>query len=740
MTVMRCALTGLFCLALSAGAFAGEGLPPAQWTLAAPGPLADSRMQQARSLYLELLDRQLKSDWEKYYSRTLNNKERGKAISRFDLFYFSALAYRASLLDPSQPDQAKTRDALFSQAKMALNAYVSAIGEDNPLMAQEMLSGLNSVCRISTILRDNGVLSDGEQQTVLDAVRKGATAGLEMRMERGAFNRPSSMALGLATVLNLVPDSQDAPLWKSHVDAVWRDFAGPGDTFEDASGYNGLFSYGIVGTAGLTGRVDELRDPRFEKIWDRMSAWTAPNGILPDFGNTTFMHAATFWICAWERLAGIYRRSDFQDNAQRLARALLSQKSYRNYELEPLSEAIECLVPAQPSRPPRAAAEVTYRQSDWGDTILDKLILRTSPPDAPAAFVCVDLHDGGYHGHQDGGALSLYALGDSVLLHGLGRPAIAAMLQQSAWGTRPDLPFFHPESEVPDNEWVDALINIRWPGTYVGAFTPDLKQVKRAFFRLQDIPNEDKAIDLEVGGVWAIDKDGSEVRVSGPWHGSFDISSGKDKEVRFCGSPALDVSDLTPYENLRVRWKISDARALTPYGYFGLDTVALNGDSPSDTATLRAMAAQPVRQAWVGDGASGGFLRDMADALGRIIRHRREMRLSPDGSLSVVDRFSPTVEGDYSIGPVWHVQNILESGQDWIVGRDDFQKESFALPPRAVKFAFSSPDAFQIERTEWKVANGQNQHFAAVITKHLRAGEEVAITTQLTPQQSPSNP
>lgn len=707
---------------------------PANWVLPSPAPLEDPGQQEARTIYLELLDRQLRVEWEKFYRRTIRNQQQEKAVSRFDLGYFSALAYRASLLDANDFGQRRTQAALLAQCKPVLEACISAINRDDPLMAAEFWGGLNSLCRLYTILRDHGVLSAVQQQAALAAIRKAPGAALEARMERGAFNRPASMAFGLAAALQLLPDSPEAPQWRTQLDAVWKDFIGPGDTFEDASGYNGLFSYGIVHTAQLTGQMNVLAsNPKFEKMWDRMAAWTAPNGALPDFGNTYFMHAAPYWIDAWERLGSLYKRGDFQDNGLRIAKLLLSQKNFSDYELEPLSEAIEGLSFRQPVPANRPMAEVTTRRTDWGDVVPDKLILRAASSTGVKAFVCVDLHDGGYHGHQDGGALSLYTLGGSVLLHELGRPAVSAVQHQSTWASRPDLPFLTGGETFPNGEWVDAYINLRWPGTYVGAFTLDLRNVQQAFFRLQDISDGDIEVGLEVEGLWAHKAGKQEVKIAGPWKDRANFSAGKQGESRFINSSKLTVSDLSPYDSLRVRWKISDNRSLTPYGYFGLKGAALNG-GPDDESTFRAMAAQPVRDAWIGEGAAGGFQREMVDALGRKIRHRRNLLLSDDGKLEVVDRFAPEIEGDYVLGPVWHMQKILGAGEGWIIGRDDAQRENFSLPPIAVKFTFSSSLPLKIQRAQWETAHAQREHFSATISKHLQAGEEVIITSRLEPQ------
>ncbi len=676
--------------------------------------LADARQDRVRDLYLALLDRGLLVEGPRVAGRLGRDLTDGRAPSRFSLFHAYGAAVRAASLPAEDP----LRALLLKRAQDALRAYTAAIGTHRSAMADQLLFSQNTVVRLyEKLVALDALPAELSRSTLLDALAAGADAALELKKERGPFNRSFHLAFGLADTARLLPDHPHAPAWRAFAQAVWADFATPGDTFEDSSGYNGLWSYGTVHLAALLHRTPELRGPSQEAIFDRFLAYMAPNGALPDFGNASyFLHGAAYWLDALERLGALSGRADFQDAAERLAGFMLRQPGLADYELEPIAEALDALAPAQTPSPARPAAEITYRKTDYGDRVPDKLLLRVETPLGPA-FVCVDLHDGGYHGHADGGTLSLFTLGNSILLHELGRAATTAHRHNTALAAHPDDGF--PLPVTPPGEWTSWIINHRWPGTYVGQFAPDIGRAQEFFFRLQGEPTT-----IEVASVTGERADGATKKVAGPWRGV----PPKGRASAFTTTKALSTVDLTAFVRLHVRWR-ADVPASVQF--FGLNAPALHGDHATDRGTLRTWAAQPVVVASVEPDATtpiGRFTRLLRDTRGRLVRHERTLTLySANARLVVTDRFTSTESGDSVVGPVWHADSLRRDGDGWKL-TDTRQSKFIATPVMPLSVAFESSSAVDVSATGNAPAT-----LSAAARLGPPSGAPLTITTTLVP-------
>ena len=680
--------------------------------------------KEVGNLYLRLIDRSLQSNWKREMLRLNKSLENKTAPSRFALFFFSAAAYRAGVTEggPLSPER---RAELQSGAKAALQAFVQAIRTDRTAMADQLLFSVDTVCRLFTFLDEQSLLTSGEREAALDAIGKGADAALNLKYERGAFNRPFHLAAGLAAARHLLSDHPNAPAWQAYMENVWNDFTTPGDTFEDCSGYNGLWSITCIELASALG----CDLSAYEHIWDRMAAWISPNGSLPDFGNESyFYHGAASWIAAWEKLGAHFQRRDFQDHAARIASALDRAEQFTDYELDPLILAHKAVSVRVSPRPPRSPAEITTRRTEWGGTVPDKLVLRSSTGDGKPTFVCVDLHDFGYHGHADAGAISLITSGDQVLIHELGREAIEVKDHFSAWASPDSSTFFVPGKAFPDKTFVDWLINHKWPGTYMGSYTPNLHKVTSLFFRLQDVPDlGDQTVAMEVEGVWGILPDGTETRVAGPSVGQITLYANQSKERAFVSLGKLATTDLVPFERLRVRWKADDTRAVVQLGING---ASLNTNPTSPEGSLRARGAQPVINAWTGADASGGFQRLMTDSIGRIIDHTRTLKLDGE-TLTVEDRFAPRQPGHYSIGPLFHGHSLTLLGDRSIKIDAGVRQRNLLLPSTPLEVSFSSPGPLQLLQCKWPTPSGMNEHMAAILDQDFAPGDSVTVTSIL---------
>lgn len=690
----------------------------------APDSHLPATPKEVGNLYLRLIDRSLETNWQREMLRLNKSLDKTTAPSRFSLFFFSAAAYRAGVTE-GEPLSPGRRAELQAGAKAALQAFIQAIRTDRTAMADQLLFSVDTVCRLFTFLDQQSLLTSSEREAALDAIGKGAAAALNLKYERGAFNRSFHLAAGLAAASHLLPDHPSAPAWHAYMENVWNDFATPSDTFEDSSGYNGLWSLTAIELASALGC--DLSP--YEPIWDRMAAWTAPNGSLPDFGNASyFYHGAASWIAAWEKLGAHFQRRDFQDHAARIAAALDRAEQFTDYELDPLILAHKAVSARVSPRPPRPPAEITTRRTEWGATVPDKLMLRSTTQDGKPTFVCVDLHDFGYHGHADAGAISLFTSGDQVLIHELGREAIEVKDHFSAWAAPDSSAFFVPGKAFPDKTFIDWLINHKWPGTYMGSYTPNLHEVTSLFFRLQDVPDlGDQTVALEVEGVWGILPDGTETRIAGPSVGQIALYANRTDERAFVSLGKLATTDLVPFERLRVRWKADDTRAVV---HLGINGASLNRNPTSPEGSLRARGAQPVINAWTGAHASGGFQRLMTDSIGRIIDHTRTLKLDGE-TLTVEDRFAPRQPGHYTIGPLFHGHSLTLLGDRAIKIDAGVRQKNLRLPGSPLEVSFCSPGPLQLLQSKWPTPSGMNEHLAAIVDQDFAPGDSVTVTSIL---------
>ncbi|WP_145928895.1 hypothetical protein OH491_12035 [Termitidicoccus mucosus] len=718
------------------------GLPfPPAW-IAETG--ADARRDEARRLFLTLLERSIAKN-SAAQERQLDKVEaQQKAVSRFTLFLFYAQACRASLIPADAPGAEKAaRDRYINNARRALLAFATAARTDRKAQADQNEFSQATCVALYEELDKLRALGAEEKQTVHAALGDGAQAVLELKAERGSFNRAAYVALGLAETARVLPDDARAAAWRAFATDVWEvDWMRSRDTIEDARGYNGLWIYATFRLAESLGRLGDLRDPRVAAMFARFSGMVAPNGAMPDFGNCYWVHGLEHWVYAAERIGAFYKRADFLDNAARIARFLASHPELDLGEMEALADACRIIAPAAPPMPPRPRSVLTTRVTDYGDVLYDKLYLRTGEsPDA--AYVCVDLHDGGYHGHADGGSIALYTKGPHVLLHTLGRLEVFANQHQGVWSAQTaDELLADGASQHRPGEWTRWLVNFRWPGTHMGGHTIDPARMRRIFFRLGDPEGFTGEGVLEVRDVIGVRPDGSTKLIHPGWSGSQRYSAKKPGERAFLGPADLGVADWSEFSHLLVSWKSNVPQAVE---WMGFESAAFNG-GPNKAGGLRARAGSRMLSARVNPDASvagGGFTREMLDASGRRIRHSRELRLrDTDGALVVLDTFEFTEAGVYAFGPVWHAQAIVSRDASCVVARDDaqFQKRKtiVAQPPLALRFDFAGTEALRIVSQTYDYAHGhpQKEHFAAVCEGARRAGERVSIVSVLRPAET----
>jgi sugar lactone lactonase YvrE len=131
----------------------------------------------------------------------------------------------------------------------------------------------------------------------------------------------------------------------------------------------------------------------------------------------------------------------------------------------------------------------------------------------------------------------------------------------------------------------------------------------------------------------------------------------------------------------------------------------------------------------------------MPDNAGREIIHHRDIHLrSIDGALLVLDSFEFTEAGDYTVGPVWHVQNIKSIDTSTVIAGDGVQIDTTdskaAEAPSNMRFDFisDSPGVTIVHNTSVPAGrHPQKEHFAAALPGARAAGDFVKLLTIIRP-------
>jgi hypothetical protein len=711
---------------------------------------SDERRAKARQTYLALVDRIIK-DNSSLLSLLQDAETNHTSLGRYVIYYCYAQIYRASLVPASAVtgSSAVTRASYIENGRRVLNVLATAIADSGQRarQAEQLMFAQGSVIRLYKLLVEMEALTPEQQTALKPALGDCAQSVLDLKAEYGSFNRAACDAMGLAATARLLEgeDSRTSD-WLAFEAAVWNDWKHVTDTFEDARGYNGLWLYATLRQAEEMGRLGELNDDAVKTLFGRFSHIVAHNGTMPDYGGSAWAHAYEMWIPAFERLGHLYQRVDFLENALRCAEFVTRNTGMALQQMEGLVEACRAIeaTPADTSIT-RPDAIVTTRTGDFGDVLFDKLHLRTGNAQ-DSAYASFNLLDQGYHGRAGGGSLSLYTTGSSVLLHTLGGRAFFANQQQGAWAAPDTDGFLQVSPQHKADEWTRWLVNFRWPGTYVGGPVLDPSSITSLFFRLADPAGFDGTVTVDVESVTGVKSSGETQLVQGAWSGSKTFSAATTGESAFI-RPGPVTLDLTPYQYLLVKWKSSLPDAAH---YFGFDGASFLPGAPKPAnATLRTRASSHTLSASIVDDAAapgGSFERIMLDSTGRLIKHARDARLrKSDGALLVLDTFTFTEAGHYTVGAIWHAQNIVEEGEAHLVARDDAQYDyngsKTAEPPSPVRFDFaSSQGGIDILKTSYKLVHPQKEHFAATCSGAREVDEVVSILSVLRPGSPASAP
>ncbi|OAM87372.1 hypothetical protein OH491_27275 [Termitidicoccus mucosus] len=757
--------------------------PPADW----PAADTDSRRQTVRENYLRLLDRKLDMQRAANVPQIDTALASGEVVPASVLEYAYAQAWRVSTTPYTLTNNAAiSRDAYITNARDALTAATNAMGSANPaIVAAQTAELARGLASLAGIYRCLGATQTGASTYALDdaaqtalAAKLGACADALLAQaspDYGSYGRAASAAQGVAAVANL-PKLASAPnraAWLAYAGAVWNDWKHVNDTVENARGSTGLW---LHATALLANELDaatgsdvyanQLKDAAAVASISRHAVAMSPNGVLPDYGESDWDAGFAYWLDAFERLGYSHGRASYFSAASAISAYLEQNKSMAVDDMVGLVEACRA-VAATPTLTPETLPGIalTTRADDQGDSQFDKVHLRTGG--TSASFVSLNLHDHGGNAGDDTGAVSLYTTGSSVLLHGTGEGNASANQRQNAWATAgataADL--LATGGRVAANTPTRWLVNHRWPGAFTAssnAAAPlNIASVSGFFLRVTNTGASPETVSVSIDSVIGVKPDGGEVQLQGAWSGSPNVAAGDTADISVSGF-SLNLGD---YAYLLVKWQSSHPDLVASFGITGasLSTSGAPDGRPAATTLLTA-AGSSLLEATAQDDAlapKASLSRVMLDSAGRAITHHRDVRLRLlDGALFVLDTFEFAEAGNYTVGPVWHAQNIVSSGASalpgagiQVIARDDAQIDTAdskaSAPPRQVQFDFGAASAIGetvspatpvfASASHASGRNPQSEHFTAAVTGARVAGENVTIVTVIRPNPPATN-
>jgi hypothetical protein len=251
--------------------------------------------------------------------------------------------------------------------------------------------------------------------------------------EWGPMNRSALRAESLAWAVRAIPDHPETPLWEMQRRALGDDNWGHWE-IEDATIYNGVWLYSLLGYADALGRIGDLfRTPEmcyYARYYTRLMS---PAGMIPDFGDAHWMSNWPHFLVFFEAAAAALKDPASQWAADTIAAKFVDFGSPTNVGLGAmLLDAYRFGTDeVRPARPEDLSEEVLE------DIVGKKIVFRNgwSPESTYLLLNYRDEGDGALyfrdylrdtipveeekmtHGHADENSIVLLMSGGSVLLH-----------------------------------------------------------------------------------------------------------------------------------------------------------------------------------------------------------------------------------------------------------------------------------------------------------------------------------
>jgi len=281
-------------------------------------------------------------------------------------------------------------------------------------------------------LKRLNVLKEKEQKYCEQLIAE-SMAYLLRTEEWGAMNRGILRAEGLAWAVRALPDNEKSDMWRMIGNSIGIDNWGNWE-IEDASLYNAIWLYSLLGYADARGKTDELfRTPEMYYYAQYYLNLICPAGMVPDFGDAYWMSSWNRYLVFFEAAAKAYKNPELKWAAATIADKFVDFKRVSNTGLAYM--LLDCyrygtddLVPKMPT---------VLSEEVMEDVQGKKIVFRTGwqPNSTYLLLNYRDEGDGGRlyrdylrdtipieeekttHGHSDENSIALLMANGSVLLH-----------------------------------------------------------------------------------------------------------------------------------------------------------------------------------------------------------------------------------------------------------------------------------------------------------------------------------
>ena len=281
-------------------------------------------------------------------------------------------------------------------------------------------------------LKRLGRLTPAEVETASDLIA-GSMRYLLRTAEWGPMNRSALRAESLAWAARALPDHPDAPKWEMERKALGDDSWGQWQ-IEDATIYNGVWLYALLGYADALGRTKELfATPEMSYYAQYYLNLFCPAGVVPDFGDAHWTANWAHFLVFFEAAAGALGDPGLKWAAETIAAKFVDFA-------KPTSAGLGVMLLDAyrfGTDKVKAAAPATLSMEVMEDVQGKKIVFRSgwSPLSAYLLLNYRDEGDGGLifrdylrdtipveeekmtHGHADENGIALLMSGGSVLLH-----------------------------------------------------------------------------------------------------------------------------------------------------------------------------------------------------------------------------------------------------------------------------------------------------------------------------------
>jgi len=317
------------------------------------------------------------------------------------------------------PDWAKAKRADYAEGVPALPDFFTVM----------------RYIRAFDILHRRGTLSPAEVSEVEGEIAHSLEYLLRSQ-EWGPMNRSALRAESLAWAVRALPDHPRRRVWEMQRRALGDDNWGNWQ-IEDATIYNGVWLYSLLGYADALGKREELfKTPEMYYYSQYYLHLLSPAGMIPDFGDAHWEASWAHYLVFFEAAAAAYHNPELKWAAATIARKFVDFRSPNNIGLAyMLLDCFQWGTDGLAAAPPASLSEEVME-----DVQGKKIVFRNgwAPQSTYLLLNYRDEGDGGLnfrdylrdtipveeekmtHGHADENSLVLLMSGGSVLLHDAG--------------------------------------------------------------------------------------------------------------------------------------------------------------------------------------------------------------------------------------------------------------------------------------------------------------------------------